>query len=352
MLLTSPQMLRLVAADAESRCGNFVWCEDAAPPASWQTDCRPLAGVMACSPGCPLKRQNITAFCGFRTGIECLPRPYTIADITSPPQEDLQALYDTTRNAAMRACNCVAFDRMKSGAWCLSQRGKNATHFDLPQGHHPPQPGFVAGLDQLLRVQTPADGTTYLSVADFGAGVGQLGRALLARDPRHQYQAYDGSGNVEDWTKGFVRFADVTKPLALPKAHWVVTTEAGEHVPNALEGTFIRNLHAHNCLGIILTWANLNQGGTAHINNHDPLYLRTLFEELGYTFDEQLTAQLLLATGRVPSPQFQNATACLEQMFQPPARLFYPCCTLQVLRRKKPLRGACKPPGHSSRGSV
>ena len=47
---------------------------------------------MACSPGCPLKRQNITAFCGFRTGIECLPRPYTIADITSPPQEDLQAL--------------------------------------------------------------------------------------------------------------------------------------------------------------------------------------------------------------------------------------------------------------------
>ena len=142
----------------------------------------------------------------------------------------------------------ASFNVLKSGAWYLKPRIVNGAVLngtdDMPLGHVPPLPSFVDGLDQFLRIQTAAGNTIRYSVADFGAGVGQLGKALLARDGRHDYRAYDGSGNVEQWTKGFVRFADITTPLSLPKAHWVVTTEAGEHIPNNKEGTFIRNLHA------------------------------------------------------------------------------------------------------------
>ena len=295
----------------------------------------------SCSPGCPVERVNGLR-CGFRTGIECLPWPFSIANLTaSPPQEDLVALAERTRHRAERSCNGARFSVGQNGAWCLTARKlANGTVLngtgDLPQGHVPPNPGFVDGLDRLLRVQTPG-GTAFQSVADFGAGVGQLGVALLERSRRHRYRGYDGSGNVEQWTKGFVHFADITTPLSVPKAHWVVTTEAGEHIPNGFEGTFIRNLHAHNCLGIVLTWAHLNQGGHGHINNHDPLYLRRLFEQLDYVVDERRTMQMMHSSFAVRGDA--NATECLGQMYGTPSRKFYPCSTLQVLRRRRPAAG-------------
>ena len=103
---------------------------------------------------------------------------------------------------------------------------------------------------------------------------------------------YDGSGNVEQWTKGFVHFADITTPLSVPKAHWVVTTEAGEHIPNGFEGTFIRNLHAHNCKGILLSWAAPRKTGVGHVNTHTDVYLQGIFAQLGYRLNEPLTRSL------------------------------------------------------------
>ena len=55
----------------------------------------------------------------------------------------------------------------------------------------------------------------------------------------------------------------------------------GEHVASADEATVIRNLHAHNCRGIILSWAVLGQKGPGHINNHDNAYLMRVFTQLG-----------------------------------------------------------------------
>jgi hypothetical protein len=60
---------------------------------------------------------------------------------------------------------------------------------------------------------------------------------------------FDGAGNVEEVTGGFVRFADLSLPLQMPRADWVVALEVGEHIPSAFEPTFVRNLHAHNCRG-------------------------------------------------------------------------------------------------------
>ena len=54
--------------------------------------------------------------------------------------------------------------------------------------------------------------------------------------------------------------------------------------------TVVRNFHAHNRCGIILSWGALDQMGHNHVNNHDPAYVRTLFNELGYEVDAELMA--------------------------------------------------------------
>lgn len=132
----------------------------------------------------------------------------------------------------------------------------------------------------------------YRSVADFGAGLGQYGKALRQLDPRHRYTGYDGAGNSALMTDGFVRFADLGLPLALPRAHWVLSLEAGEHVPREREGMLLRNIHAHNCVGVIVTWATINQWGDGHVNTHDPPYLISIFEELGYVRDVALSERM------------------------------------------------------------
>ena len=125
------------------------------------------------------------------------------------------------------------------------------------------------------------------SISEFGAGVGHYGAELEPKFPANvEYRRYDGAGNVEEYTGGYVTFADLTTPLDLPVTEWIVCFEVGEHIPNYYEGMVIRNLHRHNTKGIILSWAILGQGGLHHVNNHSPEYMETLFAELGYTRDK------------------------------------------------------------------
>ena len=131
-----------------------------------------------------------------------------------------------------------------------------------------------------------------LSLNDFGAGVGQYGHALMSFNPRLQWRGFDGAGNVEQATRGFVKWFDLSLPLSLPRADWVMSTEVGEHVPHELDGVVVRNLHAHNCRGIIVSWANLNQKGFHHVNNHREEYITHIFTSLGYTLNQTLTAKM------------------------------------------------------------
>lgn len=97
-----------------------------------------------------------------------------------------------------------------------------------------------------------------MSVNDFGAGIGQYGREL--RQEGLDWRGFDGAGDIVEYTDGFVRFADLTIPLALPRADWVVSLEVGEHVPREHTLMFIRNLHAHNRCGVLLSWACCHNG--------------------------------------------------------------------------------------------
>jgi hypothetical protein len=113
-------------------------------------------------------------------------------------------------------------------------------------------------------------------------GLGQYGHALLSADPGVRWRGFDGAGNIEEVTGGFVQFVDLSVPLSLPRADWVLSLEVGEHVPSRLEAMVVRNLHAHNCRGVLLSWASLWQSGYRHVNNHGHAYLTRLFRGLGY----------------------------------------------------------------------
>ena len=267
--------------------------------------------------------------CGFRQ--DCT-RNYTAADIEAsaslwdPSSADMWRLR-RLRAAAQEACSHshVALEAstlvgngsgtMATGGWCLALRQPNQTTIDphsmvnLPGGHsyYLPAPHVAADstivdflATTLHTCQDPpaCRQNSFLSVNDFGAGVGQYGHALLGRDPGYRWLGYDNAGNVEAVTDGFVAFFDLTTPLSLPRADWVMSLEVGEHVPPEHERMLIRNLHAHNCRGILLSWAHLGKWGVGHVNNHRNEYLIALMDELGYAHNAKRTAMLRMHRGR------------------------------------------------------
>ena len=192
---------------------------------------------------------------------------------------------------------------LKSGGWCLESSHKWVGCLDIsskvgceirpngrdaipvPEYHALPAKVVVDELIQLI------DKEEIQSFNDFGAGIGQYKTGVENQRPQVVWRSYDGAGNVEEWTKGYVEWVDLTQPLSLPKADWVISLEVGEHISNSHEGMFLRNLHQHNCKGIILSWAILGQGGKSHINTHSSSYVISLVEALGYTWDSGLTKQ-------------------------------------------------------------
>mmetsp|Transcript_16572 Transcript_16572/g.24776 ORF Transcript_16572/g.24776 Transcript_16572/m.24776 type:complete len:386 (-) Transcript_16572:72-1229(-) len=181
----------------------------------------------------------------------------------------------------------------------------------VPKGHAPASQNM---LDMLMPF---VEEEKISSLSDFGAGLGQYGMALERAYPKTLiYRGYDGSGDVEVYTQGFLRFFDLSIPLNLPMSDWVMSLEVGEHIPNHLEGMVIRNLHAHNCRGILLSWGTPGQGGLNHINLHDNQYLIDIFTSLGYVHDVSV------------SEKFRSAMTTDGSWF---------ATSLVVLRRKNPV---------------
>ena len=65
--------------------------------------------------------------------------------------------------------------------------------------------------------------------------MGSMAAKLREMFPELVYAAYDGAGNVEEYTNGFVRYVDLTLPLHLGVSEWVLSLEVGEHVPSEFE---------------------------------------------------------------------------------------------------------------------
>lgn len=236
-----------------------------------------------------------TSTCGMH--VDC-PRHYDIKDIELSASGWVEA--DTAKLDMLMAehekakAACTPDMQLKegvlpSGGWCLRTDGHrfvqlvDGTRYPIPNQHVACDTYIVEEIYHVLTSGRTPD--HYLSLSDFGAGVGQYGYALRSFDPKIRYRGYDGAGNIEAYTKGFLQWIDLTKPLALPRSDWVMSLEVGEHIHHADEGMFIRNLHAHNCVGVVLSWAVLGQGGHSHVNCHSKEYVDSLFADLGYEAD-------------------------------------------------------------------
>lgn len=151
-----------------------------------------------------------------------------------------------------------------------------------------------------------SDRNAGVTVYDFGGGVGQYCHALVASTPSVRCAAFDNAGNVEAVSDGFTTWFDVGQPLWLPRASWVISLEMAEHVPNQFEPMLVRNLHASNCRGLILSWGSIGGHGGGHgdANLHSKKYLIALFESLGYKHRLNMSRAALM---RPTSPAARHA---------------------------------------------
>ncbi len=235
--------------------------------------------------GCPSE-------CGCPSTPSDCPRHYEVSDVFRSANAILDTkssiyfVHELERNHVEAIQQCKSSSGLGSGGWCLSSRKIHKTE-ELPDGRVISIPqAHVSASERLGFVITEMiKNENVTSVSDFGAGVGQYGHYFKTRIPDLVYYAYDGAGDIESFTNGFVKYSDFTQPLELPITEWVMSLEVGEHIPSKYEGMFIRNLHRHNCKGVILSWGVLGQGGENHINLHSNIYIEEIFDELGYYRD-------------------------------------------------------------------
>ena len=159
----------------------------------------------------------------------------------------------------------------------------------------------------------------------------------------------------------------------------LTAVQVGEHVPAEHERMFVRNVHAHNCRGVIVSWARPGTWGHGpgwhksppesyssvsvvseepawpgcrpcgsqrhdcgsvalqrlpprhgHVNNRDPKYVRDLFAQLGYQPHGALTAALRNGTGSHLLEPGHPATSGRNYWFRRPST--------QAFVRRVPLR--------------
>jgi len=181
-----------------------------------------------------------------------------------------------------------------SGAYCLHALLKQENQTDrgtvtfpyshrtipLPRLHSQPSPEILDILYTFIQKEAVR------SLTEFGAGVGSYGTMLEQKFPKTLvYRGYDGSSDVEDYTHGYIKYSDLSLPVNTPPSDWVLSLNVGANIPATLEGMVIRNLHANNCKGIIISWETPEQPGIRHVNLHNNQYVIETFAKLGYIFD-------------------------------------------------------------------
>ena len=166
-------------------------------------------------PGCP-------PGCGCpNTPVDC-PRHYNVRDIDSSAMtplaadaatfvtQQLQARHQTSRDA----CTVQGSRLASNGGWCLGQYPKRG-QVKLPNGKVIGKPSVYAGPSTrvCLELEALIQTENITSLTDFGAGYGPYGAYLVPKFPQLQYHAYDGAGDVEDLTGGFVKYVDLSLNL-------------------------------------------------------------------------------------------------------------------------------------------
>jgi hypothetical protein len=133
---------------------------------------------------------------------------------------ELQKRFQQRNFAAQQECHDnQGSGVLRKGGWCLSDEDSkemvvvyhDSTAIDripVPKDHVPESKMMLQTLKRMIKDEG------IQSINDFGAGVGQYKAGILRNIPNMTYRAYDGAGNIEAYTKGFVSFFDLSMPLS------------------------------------------------------------------------------------------------------------------------------------------
>ena len=105
------------------------------------------------------------------------------------------------------------------------------------------------------------------------------------------YRGFDGALEVEEFTGGNVRWADLMLPLVVDGADFVMLLEVGEHLHPDHEDQVLRSATDRARCGLVLSWAVPGQTGAFHVNLRSNDYNRHKLQALGFELDEVLTRQ-------------------------------------------------------------
>ena len=159
-------------------------------------------------------------------------------------------------------------DVSKSGSWQLDQ-----------DYHYALDVGLASGFGSQFAGST---------VLELGGGKGCYASAVLRTGRVPEYRVYDGS-NAYALTDGFVGRADLTQELDLGVSDWVLCLEVAEHVPKVHEGLLLRNWHAHNRRGLVISWASPFVKGNGHVNPRESSWVKARIEAMGYRWNSTST---------------------------------------------------------------
>ena len=169
-----------------------------------------------------------------------------------------------------------------TGSYCLYPQdppvflGPNG--WQLGMHHFPADSGLVGLLQPIFHGR---------SVLDLGCGCGQYGAVLTEID----YRGFDGALNVEDFTGGHVRWADLSMPLDADSADFVMLLEVGEHLPAEHEDQVLNNAAGKTRCGLVLSWGVPWHTGAFHVNLRSNRYIRDKLRSRGFSLDVDLTRE-------------------------------------------------------------
>eukprot|EP00967_Tisochrysis_lutea_P134519 scaffold237658_cov35-Tisochrysis_lutea.AAC.3 len=133
-------------------------------------------------------------------------------------------------------------------------------------------------------------------VLEFGAGKGCYTAAFRRKGV--SVRAFDGSPQVASLTHGLVQSSDLTSPLRLGRADWVVCLEVAEHIPREHEETLLQNLLSHARKGLVLSWSN-EEGGNGHVNLRSNEWVVQELRKRGFKHDPVAQKQLRKAISSI-----------------------------------------------------
>lgn len=121
------------------------------------------------------------------------------------------------------------------------------------------------------------------SIMDLGCGSASYLADL--KKVNCKVQGYDGNPFTPKLTNGLGKVADLSKICNLGIHDWVISFEAGEHIPKEYEDNFFTNLCSNAKEGIVLSWAIEGQPGEGHVNCRNNEYIIEKMYEKNFICD-------------------------------------------------------------------